>query len=48
MQIHLQEISQAVAPGAHAILILDRAGWHTTPKLKLPENITLLPLPARA
>ncbi len=33
---------------AHAILILDRAGWHTTPKLKLPENITLLPLPARA
>ncbi len=48
MQIHLEEISQAVAPGAHAILILDRAGWHTTPKLKLPENITLLPLPARA
>ncbi len=48
MQIHLQEISQAVAPGAHAILILDRAGWHTTPKLKLPENITFLPLPARA
>ena len=37
-----------VAPGAHAILLLDRAGWHTTPKLEPPKNITLLPLPPRA
>ncbi len=48
MQIHLEEISKAVAPGSHAVLILDYAGWHTTPQLKLSENITLLPLPARA
>lgn len=47
MQAHLLEISQAVAPGAHAILILDKAGWHTTAKLQLPVNITLLPLPPR-
>lgn len=47
MQAHLIEISQAVAPGAHAILILDKAGWHTTDKLKRPANITLLPLPPR-
>lgn len=28
MQAHLDEISAAVAPGAHAVLILDKAGWH--------------------
>ncbi len=48
MQVHLEEISKAVAPGGHAILILDRAGCHTTPKLEPPKNITLLPLPPRA
>ncbi len=48
MQIHLEEISKAVAPGAHAVLLLDRAGWHTTVKLKTPKNVTLLFLPSRA
>ena len=24
---------------------MDSAGWHTTKKLKLPENIEILPLP---
>ena len=45
MQAHLDEISHAVSPGAHAVIILDKAGWHTTRKLKLPFNLTLLPLP---
>lgn len=48
MSLHLQEISRAVAPGAHAVLVLDGAGWHTTPALEVPDNITLLPLPAYA
>ncbi len=48
MQLHLDEISRTVRPGAHAILILDRAGWHTTTKLTVPNNITLLALPPRA
>ena len=46
MQLHIDEISRAVSPGAHALVLLDQAGWHTTRKLKLPRNITLLPLPA--
>jgi len=45
MAAQLEEISQAVDPGAHAVLLLDQAGWHVTPKLKVPGNITLLPLP---
>ena len=48
MTLHLVEISQAVAPGAHAVLLLDQAGWHVSRKLKVPSNITLLPLPAKA
>ena len=48
MQWHLEEISSQVSPGAHAVLILDRAGWHGSAKLAIPANITLLPLPPRA
>src|SRR3954466_266098 len=33
MNLHLAEIARAVAPGAHAVLLLDQAGWHTTKKL---------------
>src|SRR4051794_6329818 len=48
MQAHLGEISATVAPGAHAVLILDQAGWHIAGALAVPENITLLPLPPRS
>ncbi|MCH8197415.1 MAG: transposase [Proteobacteria bacterium] len=40
MNLHLQEISRAVAPGAHAALVFDGAGWHTGPALEPPDNIT--------
>jgi transposase len=45
MNKHLEEIALAVSPGAHAVLVLDQAGWHGSQKLNVPENITLLPLP---
>jgi hypothetical protein len=48
MQLHLEEISAHVAEGAHAVLLLDRAGWHTTAKLDMPPNITPIFLPSRA
>ncbi len=48
MALHLEEISLAVAPGHHAVLMLDQAGWHLSPKLKVPDNITLLPLPSKS
>ena len=48
MNKHLAEIARAVDPGAHAVLILDRAGWHMTQKLVVPKNITLLFLPPRS
>ena len=45
MNLHLREIGRAVAPGAHAILVLDGAGWHTSHALTPPGNVTLLCLP---
>ena len=45
MNIHLAEIARRVAPGAHAVLVLDGAGWHASPRLRVPDNISLLPLP---
>ena len=45
MQQHFYEISDVVAPGAHAVLVMDRASWHTTGRLELPGNISLLFLP---
>lgn len=48
MNAHLAEISRTVDPGAHAVLMLDGAGWHIAGDLEVPDNITLLPLPPRA
>ncbi len=45
MEAHLAEISGRVSPGAHAVLVLDGAGWHSSPRLRVPDNISLLPLP---
>jgi transposase len=36
-----------VDTGAHAVVIMDQAGWHTTTQLRVPDNITLIPLPPR-
>jgi transposase len=49
MSEHLKEISAQVARGAHAMLVVDGAGWHQTGgRLIVPDNITLLPLPPYA
>ena len=45
MNLHLAEIAAAVAPGAHAVLVLDGAGWHGGKDLLVPHNITPLTLP---
>ena len=48
MSLHLAEIAQAVAAGAQALVLVDRAGWPQSRRLVIPANITLLPLPAKA
>ena len=46
MQLHLDALSKQVGPERHIVLVVDNAGWHTSVGLRIPENITLLPLPA--
>ena len=48
LNAHLEEIAHHVADDAHAVLVLDGAGWHVSHELKIPGNITLLSLPAYA
>lgn len=48
MSAHLEEISRAVAPGAHAVVVLDGAGWHASNARVVPPNITRVPLPPYA
>ncbi len=47
MNLHLAEIARNVAKSAHAVLVVDQAGWHMTDKLAVPSNITILPLPPK-
>lgn len=47
MSLHLVEISTLVAEGAHAVIMMDQAGWHTTAKLDIPDNLSLIPIPAK-
>ncbi len=43
MALHLDEISQTVSPGAHAVVLLDQAGWHTSAKLSVrPEALRVI------
>ena len=48
MQMHLDEISYNIADKAHAVVLMDRAGWHSTDKLKVPKNLTIILLPSRS
>ena len=47
MNLHLAEIAKEVSPGAHAVLLVDQAGWHMSSRLAVPPYITLVPLPSK-
>ncbi|WP_137179977.1 transposase [Roseomonas sp. AR75] len=36
------------AKDEHTALVLDGAGWHTANDLKVPDTVTLIPLPSHA
>ena len=46
MNQFLAGLSSTLLPDEHVILTLDNAGWHVARTLKVPDNITLLHLPA--
>ena len=48
MNLHLAEIAKIVAPRAHAVLLVDQAGWHMSTHLTVPPNITIIALPPKS
>lgn len=46
MNLYLENFSSHLSEEVHAIVVLDRAGWHLAKNLCVPENATLLHLPA--
>ena len=47
MNMHLPEVAVAVAPGAHAVMLVDQAGWKMSNRLEVLLKITLLSLPPK-
>jgi len=47
MNLHLAEIAAIIAPGVHAVLLVDQAGWHMSTRLVVPSNITIIALPPK-
>jgi hypothetical protein len=47
MNLHLAEIATQIAPGAHAAILVDQAGWHLSAGLSVPPNISLILPPAK-
>jgi hypothetical protein len=48
MNLHLAEIAKTVVPSAHAVLLVDQAGWHNSTRLVVPPNITIIALPPKS
>ena len=46
MQVFLDAFAATIAKNEHVALVLDGAGWHSGKALRVPANITLVPLPA--
>ena len=44
MQLFLDEVARR-HPDDHIVMVLDGAGWHQNSSLKLPDNLSLVPLP---
>lgn len=45
MRLFLAELSRTLSPETHAVIVLDRAGWHVSEDLVVPANLTLVHLP---
>ena len=48
MNLFLAEMARAIPTGTHAVLVLDRAGWHVSGDLAVPPNLTLVHLPSHS
>ena len=45
MQAFLDDFAKTIGPDEHVVMVLDQAGWHGAVALRVPDCITLVPLP---
>ena len=45
MTVFLDRFAKTRPSDAHAVMVVDGAGWHKSRTLKIPDNITLVVLP---
>jgi transposase len=48
MNAFLAQFAAELPPDVHAVMVLDRAGWHTAAALRVPANVTLAHLPPKS
>ena len=48
MNEFLARFATTLAEDEQAVMVLDRAGWHTANDIRVPDNVTLVPLPPYA
>ena len=41
-----EQFIREVDPDVHVVMVWDQAGFHTSKELKIPQNMTIIPLPA--
>ena len=46
MSLFLEGFAARLAADEHAVMVLDQAGWHGAKALRVPGNVTLVPLPS--
>ena len=46
MSLFLRQFSQQLSESVHAVLLWDQAGFHKCKELRIPENVTIVELPA--
>lgn len=48
MSVFLEHFAKGLASDEHAVMVLDQAGWHGARSLRIPDNVSLVPLPPYA
>ena len=48
MNRFLEQFAREVDPQVHIVMIWDQAGYHCSGDLRIPDNITILPLPPKS
>jgi len=43
--VFFKQFCKEADPNVHVVMVWDRAGFHTSKELKIPDNVTIVPLP---